>query len=177
MMGLDVGASSMNESGPFGFNNGVGSVTEPGPAWGVRVGVEFLPWLAVEGRYLGMYNATRASVSPDGSVGFLTSAVNAVLRLTAPLPYVQPYVVGGAGYYDVALAGSSTATQGSLMHSSSQPALVIGLGLDVPLTWHLSVGAEGTYHHQSNETYSAVTANGIDGGDLTTFGIVLRARL
>jgi hypothetical protein len=54
---------------------------------------------------------------------------------------------------------------------------VLGFGVDVPLTWHLSVGAEGVYHHQSNETYSSDTTNGIDGGDLTTFDIVVRARL
>jgi opacity protein-like surface antigen len=176
-MGVDMGASAMNESGPFGFHNGVGTVTEPGPAWGVRIGIELLPWLGLEGRYLGMYNSVRAAVSPAGSVGYLTSGVDALARLTAPLPYVQPYVVGGGGYYDVSLAGSSRATGASVMHSSSQPALVVGLGLDIPLTWHLSVGAEADYHHQSNETYSSDTTNGIDGGDLTTFNVVVRARL
>jgi hypothetical protein len=130
--------------------------------------------VAVEAGYLGMYDSGRAVVSPTGSVGFLTTGVDAVLRLTAPLPYVHPYVVGGAGYYDVAFVG---ATAGSVLHSSSQPALVLGFGVDVPLTWHLSVGAEGVYHHQSNETYSSDTTNGIDGGDLTTFDIVVRARL
>jgi opacity protein-like surface antigen len=176
-MGVDIGVSAMNESGPLGFHNGVGTVTEPGPAWGLRIGVDLLTWLGIEGRYLGMYDSARSSVSPAGSIGYLTSGVDALARLTAPLPYVHPYVVGGAGYYAVSLAGSSRSTGASVMHSSSQPALVVGFGVDVPLSWHLSVGAEADYHHQSNETYSSVTTNGIDGGDLTTFNIVMRARL
>lgn len=176
VFGVGIGVSAMNESGPFGFDNGVGSVTEPGPSWAIRIGVEMLPWVAVEASYLGMYDSARAAVSPGGSVGFLTTGADAVVRLTAPLPYVHPYAVGGAGYYDVTLAGSSSATGASVVHSSSQPALVVGFGVDVPLTWHVSVGAEGVYHHQSNETYSSVTTNGIDGGDLTTFDVVIRAR-
>jgi hypothetical protein len=54
MFGLDVGVVRMNESGPFGFGNGIGSVTEAGPSWGVRAGVELLPWLAFEARYVGI---------------------------------------------------------------------------------------------------------------------------
>jgi opacity protein-like surface antigen len=173
MLGVDLGVSAMNESGPFGFGNGVGSVTSPGPAWGARVGVEFFPWLALEGRYLGMYNSIQASVSPGGSAGFLTTGAEAVARLTAPLPYVHPYVFAGAGYYDIAFVGSS----GSELHSSSQCGVPMGLGLDVPLTWHLSIGAEATYRFQIHESFSAVTTNGIDGGDISTFNAVLRARL
>jgi hypothetical protein len=174
MLGLDLGASVMEEHGPFGFNEGVGSVVSPGPAWGARVGVEFFPWVALEARYLGMYNAAQASVAPGGSAGgFLTSGAAAVLRLTAPLPYVHPYIFAGAGYYDVAVVSAT----GSELHSSSQCGLPMGFGLDVPLTYHLSLGAEATYHYQIQESYSAVTTNGIDGGDFSTFNLVLRARL
>src|SRR5208283_1170712 len=109
MFGADVGISKMNESGAFGFNNGVGAVTDAGPAWGVRGGVEFLPWLALEARYVGMYNSTRASVSPAGSTGYFTTGGEAIVRFTAPLPYVHPYVFGGVGYYDNSLIGSSSA--------------------------------------------------------------------
>lgn len=173
LLGVDLGVSAMNEHGPFSFNDGVGSVTSAGPAWGLRAGVELFPWLALEARYLGMYDSIRASVSPGGSVGFLTSGVSGVVRLTAPLPFVHPYVFGGVAYYDVALAGSS----GSELHSSSQAGIPLGFGFDVPLTYHLSVGAEATYHYQIQESYSSVTTNGIDGGDLSTFNAVLRARL
>ena len=39
----------------------MGTVTDAGPAWGLRGGVELLPWLALEAHYVGMYNsATRA---------------------------------------------------------------------------------------------------------------------
>ena len=44
-LGVAFGVSAMNESGPFGFRNGLGSVTNAGPAWSILTGVEFLPWL------------------------------------------------------------------------------------------------------------------------------------
>jgi hypothetical protein len=53
----------------------------------------------------------------------------------------------------------------------------MGVGVDVPLTWYLSLDAEATYHFLVGESFSTVTTNGIDGGDLTTFNAVLRVRL
>jgi opacity protein-like surface antigen len=173
MLGVDLGVSAMNEHGPFGFNDGVGTVTSPGPAWGLRVGVELFSWLAVEARYMGMYDSIQGSVSPTGSAGLFTCAGAVTLRLTAPLPYVHPYVLGGVGYYDIAQIGSN----GSELHSSSQAGMPLGVGFDVPLTYHLSIGAEAVYHFQIHESFSEITTNGIDGGDVTTFGAVVRARL
>ena len=173
----DLGVSAMDETGPFGFNRGVGAVTEAGPAWGLRAGIEVLSWLAFEARYVGMSNSVQASVSPAGSVGYLTTGGEAVVRLTAPLPLVHLYIFGGVGYYDNSLVGSSNATAGSTLISSSQSGIPMGFGLDVPLTWHLSLGAEATYHFLLGERFSAVTTNGIDGGDLSTFNMVLRVRL
>jgi opacity protein-like surface antigen len=161
----------MNESGPFGFNNGVGRVTSPGPTWSALAGVEFLPWLALEGRYVGMYDSVSASVSPSG--GFLASAVLGVVRLTVPLPYVHPYGFGGIGYYSFDFTGPSA----SVMHSSSEPGVPMGVGVDVPLTYHLSVGAEWSYNFQIGESFAGVSTNKIDGGDVTRFDLVLRARL
>jgi hypothetical protein len=40
-----------------------------------------------------------------------------------------------------------------------------------------SLGAEAAYHFQLGESFSLVKANGIDGGDLTTFDVVARMRL
>ena len=169
-LGVGVGLSAMNESGPLGFDNGVGTVMNPGPAWSLLAGVEILPWLALEARYLGMYDSAKAAVSSSG--GFLGSAGTAVVRLTAPLPYVHPYVFGGIGYYDFHLAGSSA----SVLHSSSQAGIPMGIGIDVPLGYHLSIGVEASYHFQISESFSDVTTNGIDGGDVTRFDLVWRAR-
>lgn len=175
--GADLGFSAMTETSPFGFNKGVGGVTEAGPAWGLRGGIDLLPWVGLEARYVGMYNGAQPSVSPAGGVGFLTTGGEAVVRITAPLPYVHPYIFGGVGYYDIALTGSSGAQAGSILHSSSQPGIPLGFGFDAPLTWHLSLGVEATYHFQLGESFSAVTTNGIDGGDLSTFNVVVRGRL
>jgi hypothetical protein len=181
MFGGDLGLSAMTEAGPFGFNKGVGGVTGAGPAWGVRAGVELFSWLGLEARYVGMYNSGQSSVSPTGSVGFLTTGGEAVVRVTAPLPYVHPYIFGGIAYYDVGLIGSSRARAGSVLYSSAQAGIPLGFGFDVPLTWYFSVGLEATYHFQLGENYSTATTTkggaSIDGGDLTTFNAVVRIRL
>jgi hypothetical protein len=177
LFGLDLGVGKMNESGPFGFDTGVGTVTHAGPAWGVRVGAEVLSWLAFEARYVGIYSPVHGPVSPTGTVGFLATGAEGVVRLTAPLPFVHPYLFGGIAYYDVALMGSSEAKAGSVLFSSAQPGIPLGVGVDIPLTWHLSVGFEATYHFMLGENYSNDTTNGIDGGDISTFDAVLRARL
>lgn len=124
VLGGALGVSAMNEHGAFAFNDGVGSVTNAGPAWSILAGVEFFPWLAIEARYVGMYDSAKASVSTAGGQGFLTTAGIAVARLTVPLPYVRPYLFGGVGYYDVAFVGAS----GSVLHSSSQPGIPLGSG-------------------------------------------------
>ncbi len=95
----------------------------------------------------------------------------------APLPFVRPYLLGGVGYYDLAVVGSSAATSASVLRSSSQPGIPLGVGVDVPLTWHLSVGVEATYHFQLGETLASTSTNNIDGGDVSTFDAVVRMRL
>jgi hypothetical protein len=181
MFGGDLGLSAMTETNPFGFNKGVGGVTGAGPAWGVRAGIELFPWLGLEARYVGMYNSAQSSVSPTGSVGFLTTGGEAVVRVTAPLPYVRPYIFGGIAYYDVGLIGSSSARAGSALYSSTQAGIPLGFGFDVPFTWYVSVGLEATYHFQLGENYSTATTTkggaSIDGGDLSTFNAVVRVRL
>jgi hypothetical protein len=175
--GADLGFGGMVEGGPFGFGSGTGSVTTFGPSWGLRFGVDFLPWLGVEARYVGMYNAGRSSVSQQGNVGYLTDGGEAVVRLILPLRYVHPYVFGGVGVYDNALAASAAARAFSTLTSNTGAGIPMGFGVDVPLSWHLSIGAEATYHFLLNESFSPNTAAGIDGADLTTFNAVLRMRL
>jgi hypothetical protein len=170
-VGVALGISAMNESGPLGFHNGVGAVMNAGPAWSVLAGVEVFSWLALEVRYLGMYDSAKSSVSASG--GLLASAGTGVMRFTVPLPYVHPYAFGGIGYYDFHFAGPSD----SVLHSSAQAGIPMGVGIDVPLNYHLSLGAEASYNFQLGESYSDVTVNGIDGGDVTRFDLVLRARL
>jgi hypothetical protein len=182
LLGADLGVSAMTETSPFGFNKGVGGVTGAGPAWDVRAGVDFFPWLGLEARYVGMYNAAQRSVSPAGDLGFLTTGIEAVVRFTAPTPYVRPYIFAGIAYYDVSLVGSAQAQDASSLHSSSQPGIPLGFGFDVPLTWYLSVDLEATYHFQLGESFSDDTTttkggSGIDGGDLSTFNAGVRVRL
>jgi hypothetical protein len=115
-------------------------------------------------------------VTPGGAVGFLSSGAEAAVRFTAPLPFVRPYVLAGVGYYDVAVVGGPGAQAASVLHSSVQPGIPMGVGIDVPLTWYFSLDLEAAYHFQLGESFASVTTNGINGGDLTTLGVVLRAR-
>jgi hypothetical protein len=177
MLGADLGISAMNESGPLGFNNGIGGFTNPGPAWGLRIGIEVTRWFALEARYVGMYNSIQSTAAPAGSLGFTTTGGEGVARFTLPLPFVHPYIFGGIGYYNVALNGSADARKASVLFSSSQPGIPMGFGVDIPLTWHVSFGIEATYHFQLGESFSNTTTRGIDGGDLSTVNGVLRVRL
>lgn len=178
MLGVDLGFSAMTETGPFGLNNGVGGATQAGPAWGVRAGVEVLPWLGFEARYVGMYNGIQASMSPAGGAAFFTTGGEAVARLTLPMiPFVHPYAFGGVGYYSTSLVGSSVARGATPFNSSSEPGVPMGVGFDDPLTWYMSIDAEATYHFLIGESFSAVTTNEIGGGDYSTVNAVLRVRL
>ncbi len=172
----DFGGSGMVETGPFGFGKGLGSATTFGPSWALRGGIDVLPWLGVEGRYVGMYNAATSSVSPAGSLGYLTTGGEAVIRLILPVPYVRPYAFGGVGIYDNSLTGSASARAASALTSNTAPGVPMGIGVEVPLTWHLSVGAEATYHFLIGESFATTTAGGIDGGDLMSFNAVARIR-
>src|SRR5262249_53677815 len=98
-LGAELGLGHFVEGGPFGFDTGTGSVTQTGPVWGLRAGVDFTPWLGIEGRYIGMWN------SANGNQGYVMTGGEAVVRLAIPTPFVRPYVFGGVGYYDFSLVG------------------------------------------------------------------------
>ncbi len=171
---VEGGFSSFTEGGPFGFRNGTGSATSTGPSWGARAGVEFLPWLAVDAHYLGIYNPVGAGVSHTGSVGLLTTAAIAELRLTVPARFVQPYAFTGIGNYAVSLVGSREARSGSLLYGNSQPGVPFGLGLGIPVNHSVTVGFETSYNFLIGESFSKVES--IAGGDPVVANAVVRAR-
>jgi len=172
VMGVDGGFSHLAESNPFGFGNGVGSITSYGPDWGARVGAEFTPWFALEAHYIGMWQRADASVSVGGRRGLLTNAGALELRFTAPLPLIQPYVFVGGGVYSTSVTGSSLSTQ---LTSSTEFGMPIGVGAQVLLPRGLSVGAELTYHRLFSESFAA--NEDIGGGDPLSVAAVLRVRL
>lgn len=174
-LAVDGGAAAFNESGPLGFGTGTGAVTSGGPSWGVRVGAELLSWLAVDAHYMGMSNSGRGAATPNGDVRLLTSAVTGEVRFTAPLPYVHPYVYGGAGVYSTSVTGDDSAQAASPMHGSTEFGVPMGAGIDVPIKDGISAGAEVTYHRFFGEEFSGTEE--IGGGDLTTANAVIRARL
>jgi opacity protein-like surface antigen len=167
---VDGGVSHFAEGGPFGFGTGLGSITAWGPAWGLRIGVELLPWFAVDAHYIGAYNRADTSVSVGGRRGLLTSAAAAEARFTVPLRYVQPYLFLGAGAYTTSISGSSDSTE---LNSSTEFGVPIGVGVSVPLAPGLSLGPEVTYHRWFGESLAADDELG--GGDPFTANAVLRA--
>ncbi len=172
VLAIDGGLSHFTESGPTGFDTGVGSITNTGPAWGARVGVEFLPWFAIEAHYLGMSNRADASQSVGGRRSLLTNAAVAEFRFTLPTRYIQPYAFIGAGVYSTKITGSSAATP---LYGSTEFGAPIGLGFGVPLCPGLSLGAEVVYHRLFGEAFE--DDDDIGGGDPTSAALVLRARL
>jgi hypothetical protein len=172
VVALDGGVSHFTESGPFGFDTSVGSITKLGPSWGARVGMEIFPWFAIEAHYIGMSNHANDSVSIGGQRGLLTNAGVAELRFTLPTRFVQPYVFIGAGVYSTSVNGSSESTQ---LTGSTELGMPLGLGFGVPLAPGVNVGAEAVYHRLFGESFAA--NDDIGGGDPLTLNAVLRFRL
>jgi Outer membrane protein beta-barrel domain len=173
--GFELGAGHLNEGHPFAFDEGAGSVTKAGPAWGARVGVDVLSWLGFEARYLGAFNDGRSSVTRAGDVAYVLTSGQLILRLTLPVAYVRPYVFSGIGIYNFQLTGNGAARDASMLNSTTQAGVPIGIGLEVPVSWHVSFAAEATYHFQLGESFSAVES--ISGADLSTLTGVMRFRL
>lgn len=85
-LAIEGGVSSYNESNPFTFNTGTGSVSAAGPSWGLRVGVELSRWLAFDAHYMGTNDHGNGVATPNGSVSLFTSAATGEVRFTAPIP-------------------------------------------------------------------------------------------
>jgi hypothetical protein len=168
-LGAEVGVGHYVEGSPFDFESGTGSVTQTGPVWGLRAGVDFLSWIGVEGRYIGMWN------SANGNQGYVMSGAELVLRLALPTPYVHPYIFGGVGYYAFSLTGHDPTGQYALQ-STSQPGFPMGIGVEVPITKRFSVAVEGTFRFQLGESF-APTNDEIDGADQTTLTGIFKVRL
>ena len=171
-MGFELGVSHFEEGSPFAFDSGTGSVTQTGPAWGLRVGVDVLPWLGFEGRYVGSYISGNALAT---GVGFVMTGGEAVVRFMLPTPYVRPYIFGGIGAYSFALVGSDAAVTASTLNSSTQSGVPMGIGVDVPVSWYVSFAFEAAYRFRNRRELSP--NDNIGGADLTTFTAVMRFRL
>lgn len=73
------------------------------------------------------------------------------------------------------VTGSDNAQAATPLTGSTEFGVPIGLGLSIPITNGVSVGAELTYHRFFGESFSADEEFG--GGDLTTMNAVVRGRL
>ncbi len=172
VVGLDGGVSHFTESGPFGFDTSVGSITKTGAAWGATVGAQFRPWFALEAHYIGLSNRAVDSVSVGGSRGLLTTAVVGELRFMLPNRYFEPYLLVGAGVYSTSITGSSVTTQ---LTKSTEFGMPLGIGFQVPLSAGVSLGAEGVYHRLFGESFAP--NDDIGGGDPVSATLVLRVHL
>jgi Outer membrane protein beta-barrel domain len=173
--GLELGVGHLNEGHPFAFDDGVGGVTSAGPAWGLRLGVDLLSWLGLEARYFGAFNDGKGIVTVGGDVAYLLSSGELVVRLTLPVPFARPYIFSGIGVYNFQLTGTPAARTASLLNSTTQAGVPIGVGVEFPLSWHFSLAVEATYHFQLGESFSSV--DNIAGGDFSTLTGVMRFRM
>lgn len=169
--------AALVESGPFGFGKGTGSATDFGGTWGLGFGVDFFRWLGLEARYVGIFNSGNSKVSQAGPVGLLTDGGEAFVRFTLPLPYVRPYLFGGVGYYDTHITGSLAAKTVSTLTNNDSLGFPMGVGVEVPLGWHFTLGAEATFRFLLSESFSNAPARDIEGADYTTFSGVAKWHL
>jgi len=116
--------------GVVGFVGGTGA---PGPGWNVRITGAMSDRFAIEGNYLGSVNERT-----DTKDTLVMTAIDAGLRYNILLPeefFVQPFVVGGAGY--AGFAGRN-----------GDPAMLVVplvLGAERLLTPNIKVGARFSY--------------------------------
>ena len=138
-----VGAFALGT--PLSFGRGIGAVTSGGGVWGVRAGVELLPWLLIEGRYFGMHNAVETALG-DAPVQMLTHGALGTVRLAWPGALAVPYVFGGIGYYFTMLSGPASSRQYSGVQPTGSFGLPLGFGGEINIGPILSLGLEVAWH-------------------------------
>jgi hypothetical protein len=143
------------ESGVGAFGAGVGDTSTLGPMYGVRMGMGVLPFLTVEGRYVGGYNRTHENRGAGLGAGLLTNGVSATVRVSFPRPRIQPYVFGGFGVYHTAVTGADRQRQGVTLESTFAAVVPVGIGLELPINFEWSLGIEGTYHAMFRERFAS----------------------
>ncbi len=107
----------------------------------VRLGYRVFPWLALEthGELYNNYNIELLGVDAAELDGFSITMMGKLYPLTGR---IQPYFIGGMGYYEVDLAdqlslGLSLNSRGSVVRG--------GAGIDIYLTQHFVLNLESSY--------------------------------
>ncbi len=160
------------EAGGGGWSRDMANAVHPGATWGARVGVQLTDWLIIDGRYFGMYNFGRdAVVGPVANS--VTNGATANVRLMAPFQWVRPYAFAGIGAYSVGVTGTDVNTQNTPLRQATRGVVPLGVGVEVPIVQHVSIGAEGQYHVTfGNNTYGVVPQ--LATGDIWSVNGVLR---
>jgi hypothetical protein len=105
-----------------------------GPAWQVRAGAQVLPWLSIDGRYMGArHEALGSLVAHAGSIE---------PRFSIPWKRIRPYASIGLGLYSVY---AFDADGDAIVEPDPALQLPTSLGVEVMLLDRLGVQAEGSY--------------------------------
>jgi hypothetical protein len=168
-LGGEAGLLYWCEHGPWGPNNGVGHAMNPGFDAAFRASLELQRWFAIDARLYLAYASAKSDVA--GNAGFLTVGGFAGVRFTLPLEGVHPYVVFGPGVYGTSVTGSGPTP----LYGATAPAIAGGLGVEIPVSGRVSVGAEYLFHYQIGEKYS--DDPNIEGGDPVTLNVFAQVAL
>ena len=147
-LGGDLGLLYWSEGGPWGPNTGIGHAMHPGFNGAARASVELTRWFAVDGRFHVGFASAKSDVA--GNAGFLTIGGFVGARFTLPFEAVRPYLIVGPGLYGTILTGSGP-TQ---LYGATNWAITGGLGVEIPVTRRVSVGAEYLFHRLGDEKFS-----------------------
>jgi opacity protein-like surface antigen len=114
---------------------------DPGPAYGVLVGLQPLSWLGVEGQYQGASNRIDRSEIASGADRIVANGVSGHLRVQAPLRAVEPFLFGGVGYMRL----DENGTGGTGDRSDNLLSVPVGAGIDSHIGRGVNLGARFTY--------------------------------
>lgn len=105
-----------------------------GPSWQLRAGAQVLPWLSIDGRYMGArHEALGSLVAHAGSIE---------PRFSIPWKRIRPYASIGVGLYTVY---AYDADGNAIVKPDPALQLPTSLGLEVMVLDRLGIQAEGSY--------------------------------
>ncbi len=136
--------------GGMAYAGEAATVTQPGPAYGVAVSGDIVPWIAGEVGYVGASYRTEGIVSRTERSDIVENGGQVAVKLGPPVQSnVRPYALGGISVQRLTV--SNEANAGGLVGDGTEVRLPVGLGFELnPGNSGLTVGARGTYSFSAN---------------------------
>ncbi|MGA9525813.1 MAG: hypothetical protein WBV82_30420 [Myxococcaceae bacterium] len=146
--------------GGMTYAGAAASVTQPGPAYGVALSGDIVPWLAGEIGYVGATYRTEGIISPTARADIVENGGQVAVKLGPPVQSnFRPFALGGVSVQRLSV--SNEAVTDGLVIDATEVRLPVGVGIELnPANSGLTVGARGTYAFStSNNAFSQLGGN------------------